>query len=329
MRPLSKNTNSISLTVFPITSNIEIYFPPSNPPKGALMLQNNFNGRPTHILENKFVRIETLATSARIVRLIPSGKANLFANLGNESATTPYGDFYFHGGHRFWHAPEAMPRTYIPDNDGATLSEIPGGVRIDQPTEPWTFIAKSMEIRLNPDRPQVIIRHEMRNEGSWSVELAPWALTMLRQGGVAILPQPQGNTDAAGLLANRLLAIWPYTQINDPRLILRDDCILIKADPALPPIKIGYFNPLGWQAYWIDGLLFVKRFDAIPTASYPDGGCNTESYCNNKFIELESLGPLTTLAPGATLVHNETWELYDSLEQSFIPAEVVEYLSGK
>jgi hypothetical protein len=293
------------------------------------MTPNNFNGLPIHILENKFVRVETLVNSARIVRLIPSGGSNLFVDLGNETTSTFYGDFHIRGGHRLWHSPEAMPRTYLPDNDGATLSEIPGGVRIDQPAEPWSHIAKSMEIRLNPDRPQVIVHHELRNDGAWSVELAPWALSMMRQGGVGIFPQPQGNTDSAGLLANRFIAIWPYTKLNDPRLMLRDDCILVKATPSLPPIKIGYFNPQGWQAYWIDNTLFVKRFDAIPGANYPDGGCNTETYCNDKFIELESVGQLVQLAPGATIVHNETWELYGDLQQSFIPAEIAEILTKK
>ena len=293
------------------------------------MPQTDFNGWPTRVLENQFVRVETLSGSARIVRLTPAGKANLFADLGNKSVPTPYGDFYFRGGHRLWHAPEAMPRTYAPDNEGATISEIPGGVRIDQPTEAWTHIAKSLEIRLNPDQPQILLRHEMRNDGPWTVELAPWALTMLRLGGVGIFPQPVGNVDSAGLLANRQLSIWPYTQLGDPRLLLRDDCILIKATPALPPIKIGYFNPHGWEAYWMEGTLFVKRFEALPDAVYPDGGCNAETYCNHEFIELESLGPLTRLAPGATVLHNETWELYDSFEQSFIPPQIQELLARK
>jgi hypothetical protein len=291
------------------------------------MTTNDFNGWPTHVLENKFLHLETLAASARIVRLIPTGNKNLFVDLGNDTMPTSYGDFYLRGGHRFWHAPEAMPRTYLPDTDGANLSEIPGGVRIDAPIEIWTHVTKSMEIRLNPDRPQVMVRHEMRNDGAWPVELAPWAITMMRQGGVGIFPQPQGNVDSAGLLPNRQITIWPYTRIDDPRLLLRDDCILVKAVPSLPPIKIGYFNPHGWQAYWIDGLLFVKRFDAAPDANYPDGGCNTETYCNDKFIELESLGPLTKLAPGATIIHNETWEIYDSLDQPFIPTPIVDLLT--
>jgi hypothetical protein len=286
------------------------------------MKQTEFNGWPTEILENQFMRLEYLANSARIVRLTPAGKPNLFANLGSKTTPTPYGDFSFHGGHRFWHAPESMPRTYIPDNSGATVSQVPGGVRIYQPADSWTHIAKSVEIRLNPNRPQAILRHELHNEGAWPVELAPWALTMLRLGGVAIFPQALGNVDPAGLLPNRQISLWPYTRLDDARLVLRDDCILVRATPQLPALKIGYHNPHGWQAYWIDGALFVKRFDALPDAAYPDGGCNTETYCNDLFIELESLGALSRLEPGETVTHHETWELYDSLDQAFIPEQI-------
>jgi hypothetical protein len=291
------------------------------------MQQSEFNGWPTTILENKFVQLEFMSSAPRIVRFNPIGKPNMFADMGREGVETPHGTFYFRGGHRLWHSPEAMPRTYIPDNEGATVSEIPGGVRIDQPTEVVTHITKSIEIRLNPDRPQVILRHELRNDGLWDVELAPWALTMFRLGGVAIFPQPVGNTDPAGLLANRQVSIWPYTKVNDPRLVWRDDCILIRAEPSLPPVKIGYFNPHGWEAYWLDGVLFVKQFDTQPGAMYPDGGCNTETYCNHKFIELETLGSLVKLAPGMTVIHNETWEIYDQLDQPFIPPQVVGFLT--
>lgn len=290
------------------------------------MRQGDFNGWPTIILENQFFTLEILSDSTRIVRLTPSGKTNIFADLGNESIPTPYGDFYFRGGHRLWHSPEAMPRTYIPDNEGAVMNEIPGGVRIDQPAEPWTHISKSIEIRLNPERPQVLLKHELRNDGAWTVELAAWALTMLRTGGVGIYPQPSETVDSAGLLANRQISIWPYTKINDPRLIFRDDYILLDAKPNLPPIKFGYFNPHGWQAYWLDQVLFVKRYSSIADQKYPDAGCNTETYCNNKFIELESLSPLTKLSPGATIIHSETWEVYDSLDQPFISAELQDAL---
>jgi hypothetical protein len=97
---------------------------------------SDFHGEPTYILGNEFVQLEILVNSARIVRLTPQGRTNLFADTGKAAIETPYGNFYLRGGHRLWHAPEAMPRTYIPDNEGALFKEIPCGVRVDMPAEP-------------------------------------------------------------------------------------------------------------------------------------------------------------------------------------------------
>lgn len=288
---------------------------------------SDFQGEPTRVLENEHVKLEYLENSARIVRFYPLGKENIFAEIKRTPVSTPYGDFYFRGGHRLWHAPENIPRTYIPDNEGATISDIPNGVRIEMPPEPWTHIAKVIEIELNPEKPQVILRHELRNEGAWAVEFAPWTITMFKQEGIGIFPQPVGKVDDAGLLSNRRLSLWPYMQINDPRLILRDDFLLVQATSNLPPIKFGYFNPHGWMGYWIDDALFVKRFDVQEDAKYPDNGCNVESYCNHEFIELESLGELTTVAPGQTVLHNELWEIYETLDVPFIPIEIKKLIS--
>lgn len=283
---------------------------------------SDFQGEPTRVLENEHVKLEYLENAARIVRFYPGGKENIFAEMKKEPVSTPYGNFYFRGGHRLWHAPENMPRTYIPDNEGAMVSDIPNGVRIEMPPEPWTHIAKAIEIELNLEKPQVILRHELHNEGPWAVEFAPWALTMFKQGGVGIFPQPVGNVDDAGLLSNRQLSLWPYTQIDDPRLILRDDFLLVRATPSLPPLKFGYFNPHGWIGYWIDDMLLVKRFNAQANVKYPDNGCNVESYCNHEFIELESLGELAVVAPGQTVIHNELWEIHETLDVPFIPIEI-------
>ena len=160
----------------------------------------------------------------------------------------------------------------------------------------------------------VTLNHDLRNEGLWPVELAPWALTQLKLGGVAILPQPIGDIDEDGDAANRHLVLWPYTQWGDPRLKLREAAILIEARPQLPPVKVGYPNPLGWLAYWRAGVLFTKWFRHQPGQNYPDRGCNAESFCNHRFIELESLGPLTRLEPGQSVRHMETWELSTSLQ---------------
>ncbi len=94
------------------------------------------------------------------------------------------------------------------------------------------------------------------------MELAPWAITQLRLGGVAFFPQTVGKLDGPGLLPNRNLVLWPYTRLADPRLSLNDDLHLIHANPDPHAVKIGYLNRAGWAAYLSGGVLFVKRWKA-------------------------------------------------------------------
>ncbi len=290
---------------------------------------SDFQGLPTRTLSNGLVSFEYLADAGpRIVRLSAFGSENLFADVPT-TVTTPYGDFFFRGGHRLWFAPEMLPRTYIPDNDGVTVEELTDGVRLRGSTQIETGITKVIEIYLSMDQALVTIKHTLQNDGLRQVELAPWALTMFRLGGTVILPQPVGNADQYGLLNNRILALWPYSRINDPRLVLRDDYILIRAYSNPSPLKIGYYNPLGWMAYCLNDILFRKTFDLSSGATYPDGGCNAESYCNGQFVELESLGSMVRLEVGGKVCLTETWELYQGLNVPFLSDEICEFLSTK
>jgi hypothetical protein len=288
----------------------------------------DFHGEPTRVLQNEFVTLEHLVDAARIVRFAPKGKPNLFADLGLSPLHTPHGDLRLRGGHRLWHAPEAMPRTYMPDNEGAVVTDAEQAVQIEMPAEPWTGIAKTVQIELAGDGPQVTIRHRLRNEGAWPVELAPWAITMLRLGGIGIFPQPSEAVDQAALLPNRHFSLWPYALSQDPRFTLRDDFVIVDGSPRLPPLKFGYFNPFAWMGYWIDGILFVKRFEVLEGGRFPDGGCNSECYCNDQFIELESLGPLGRIEPGKEVEHTEIWDLYDDLDTSLVTTEARTYIDG-
>ena len=282
---------------------------------------SDFFGLPTGILENDQIHLEYLLTAGpRIVRFSTQDGPNLLVELPDFYIDTTLGSFYFRGGHRLWCSPELLPDTYCPDNEDLVVENMEAGIRLVQPNR--NGISKIMEIQLCPDQATVRLSHHLFNRGSRPVKLAPWAITMLPLGGTAILPQPIGNADPEGLLNNRFLALWPYTRLRDERLVLRDDYILIQAKPGLPPLKIGYYNPHGWLAYWRDGCLFRKCFDVRVGAIFSDNGCNAETYCNDHFMELESLGPLTILKPGEGVNHIETWELYDTLNVPFLPDEI-------
>ena len=279
----------------------------------------DFFGLPTSHLENDFIQLDYLTKSGpRIVRFSLQNEPNLLAELPDLKVETPSGPYSFYGGHRLWRSPETLAESYEPEDNNLVTSIIPNGVRLE--IELKQGIKKQIFIELAQDKPQVTLTHTITNLHNEEITIAPWALTMLKMGGVAILPQPCGNSDTDGFLHNRSYSLWPYSRITDERVIWGDDVILIKAEPELPPFKIGYFNSHGWMAYWVDGLLFKKSFEVSGSSDYPDGNCNSESYCGNRFIELESLGTLKQLKNGESTTLVETWEVFPQLDVPFLPS---------
>jgi hypothetical protein len=275
-------------------------------------MNGNYFGLPTTLITNQHLTLEFLSQAGpRIVRLfLGESKENLLKEAPNESIETSYGNYHFRGGHRLWHSPESMPRSYLPDDEGLVVEQTAQGVRLIGPVEAPTGIQKSIEICLHQEKPFVTLIHRLINQGVWPVELAPWAITQLPLGGMAILPQTKTPLDKTGLLPNRHLVLWPYTSWEDPRLQLHDDFILIKAEGKTPPVKVGYANSNGWLGYLRNAILFCKKYSHDTNATYPDFNSSTECYCNNRFIELETIGPLTRLEPGQSTQHVETWEIY-------------------
>jgi hypothetical protein len=125
------------------------------------------------------------------------------------------------------------------------------------------------------------------------------------------------------LLPNRYLTLWPYSDLNDPRISWGTRYKLLQQDETVRrPFKFGLSVPGGWAAYAHSGSLFLKRFTFQPDASYPDNNVNVELYTNHRFLELESLGPLRTLAPRAFLDYEEEWRLFKDVGPVVTEADV-------
>lgn len=264
-----------------------------------------------HALENDTLRLlVTRAVGPRILSFGFKGGENLFAELPDFVTDCPgSGTFHFYGGHRLWHAPEEPARTYLPDDSPVDISTFENGLRATQQTEPKTGLQKSIEITMAAESAQVTLTHRIANRGLWDVTCAPWAITQFKPGGTAVFPQIKTDT---GVLPNRALTLWHYTDMTNSNVHWGSNYILVQANMT-SPFKIGFPNPRGWQAYWLNGALFVKHADYNAQAEYYDYGSSSESYCNGKFIELETLAPITTIAPGATATHIETWNLYKDI----------------
>ncbi|HET9910000.1 MAG TPA: hypothetical protein VFQ23_25350 [Anaerolineales bacterium] len=277
------------------------------------MKYGNFHGHKSVILENVHFQVECLAQAGpRVVRLIPAWTGeNLFAEVPDFTTKTTLGEYQYFGGHRLWYAPESLSRTYSPDSHGISIKEVQDGLRLTGMDEPGTGIQKTLTIQISPTRSFIILQHKLQNNGRATVRLAPWAITMLRPTGVAILPQQHGNLDDDGVMPNRRFALWPYSRWDDVRLQLGDEFVIIKGDNTnSSPLKLGYFNPHGWLGYLCNDVFFVKRFGVRRDKEYADYGSNSEIYTNDRITELESLGPILDLNPHEDVVHTETWEVY-------------------
>ena len=89
----------------------------------------DFQGLHTRTLTDGLISLDILLTGGpRIVRFLAFGGENLLADIPT-IVHTEYGDFSYRGGHRLWHAPEAIPRTYIPDDHGVSIAELSDGGR--------------------------------------------------------------------------------------------------------------------------------------------------------------------------------------------------------
>lgn len=214
-----------------------------------------------------------------------------------------------YGGHRLWHAPEHPVRTYLPDNAPIEWHWDGQHLQLRQPIEPQTGIQKEMV--LTPAADSLRVCHRLINCNLWAVQLAAWALSVMRPEGVALIPQEPYRPHPDALLPVRSVALWAYTDMSDPRLKWGKHLIQVRQDPhALAPLKIGVSNTRGWAAYWLGETLFVKRYAYTPDTDYPDRGCNTEVFTNAAMLELETLSPLTTLPPAGVLEHVEQWSLH-------------------
>lgn len=260
----------------------------------------------------------TLDRGPHIIRCGIAGKPNMFKedpekNLTKQLPKAGYFDsdiWHNFGGHRFWVSPEAYPQSYYPELNAVDYELIENGVVLKQKPQEFTQIQLTMTVTM-AENGEITIVHTVTNKGAWPVELAPWALSVMDAGGVEAVPQATRDTD---LLANRVLSVWAYTEMDDPRVHWGKKYIILKQDTnSTVPFKIGTNNEHGYAAYFLNGCLFIKSYEPVEGGKYPDFGVSYETYTNEEFLEMETLGTLKSIAHGESHSHTEKWNLYDNV----------------
>lgn len=265
----------------------------------------------TYTLSNGTIELViTAEVGPRIIRFGFVDDVNEFCEVADDLGKTDGDEWRMYGGHRFWHAPEQAGRTDLPDNTPVEITKEGNVIQVIQPTENETGLQKTLLITMGDDN-HVHIEHRLSNYSLWAVECAPWALSVMTTGGQAILPLPPRIPHGEALLPANSLTLWTYTNMGDPRWTWGDKYIMLQQDEnATMPQKIGAEIKDGWAAYLREGHLFVKCFDYHKDATYPDLGCNFETFTNDFMLEMESLAPMQRIEPGTTAVHHEDWYLF-------------------
>lgn len=261
----------------------------------------------------------------RIIRYGFVGGQNVFKEFAEQIGKTGEEKFQLRGGDRVWKAPEDPIATWAPDNVPVEITPTPTGLVARAPVEPLSNLQKEIEVSLAPSGTEVTVSHRITNHSLYTLEFAPWVLTMMSPGGTEITGFPPRGRHPINLEATNPLVMWAYTNLADKRLTFTKKYLALRQDPNNSEAqKVGLFNKDTWAAYLINGEAFVKRATADPSKTYTDFGCSFETFTNNDFLEIETLGPMTKVAPGKTVEQVEHWSLHRNVKLGALTDDAID-----
>ena len=266
-------------------------------------------------LENRQIElIVTQEVGPRVIRAGFVGEQNLFKEYPEQMGKMRGDEWRIYGGHRLWHAPEAIPRTYYPDNRPVAVAGENTLLVLTSEIEITTGIQKKIILEISENENRVKVTHQLYNHNLWPIEFAAWSLSVMTSGGMAIVPQEPFVAHTDLLTPVRPMALWGYTDMSDPRWRWGKRYVTLKQrTDTKAPTKVGFGNSLGWVAYAVNHYLFLKIFSYCAGATYPDYGSSTELFTNQDMCEVETLSSLKMVAPGEALEHVENWFFYKNI----------------
>ena len=260
----------------------------------------------------------------RVIRYAFAGGQNLFKEFEQQMGKSGEKEWQPRGGHRLWISPEDPIASYALDNSPIHAELHSGSIVLIGNVEKETGLQKQITVKLAPTGSRVEVVHRITNRSGKPYRLAPWALTMMAQGGVGITGFPPRGTHPKDLPPTNPLVMWAYTDFSDSRWRFTKKYLILRQDAKNSvPQKAGTFNKNTFGAYLLGSDLFVKTSKASDPMQQPDYGCSYETFTNADFLEQETVGPLSNVQPGASVEHTEHWSLHKNVKiSSWTDAEI-------
>lgn len=261
----------------------------------------------------------TIDVGPRIIRFGYIGGQNIMCD--NRGVMAPKDDDEFQnffgkgkkweilGGHRIWTSPESYPESYYPDLDPVKYEITEHGAIFTPNAEMENGMQKQLEVKMDPDSANMYVTMRVTNISDKPQEFSIWGLTVSAQHGTLIIPM---NTNDTGLLANRNISVWPYTNLADSRVHFGKKYVTLRQDINIKQsFKLGFDLNQAEAYYCLGEDIFKKSYDTYhPHEKYPDNNCSFETFTNDSFIEVESLSPFKSVNPTETVSLTEQWSMH-------------------
>lgn len=213
--------------------------------------------------------------------LLPRADATKWANYGGDKCWPAPQSAWLQQTGRNWPPPPAF-------DAGPVQATVEGhAVVLASPIDPSFGVQMLRTVMLDPIHPRMSILTEFRKLQGPPVKLAIWTITQLADPEAILVPvsasfprgyQPLLEAEPAALERQGRLLSFRRNSINFNKIGSDSSCVA-----------------------WL-GKNLALRIDAESGPGvYPDGGCLIEVYTNpdpQKYVELETLGPLQILRPG-------------------------------
>jgi len=245
-----------------------------------------------------------------------------------------------YGGNKTWPAPQgwdgphqwAGPPDPVLDSGRFTVTASePGRVVVQSPPDPRSGLQITRQVTLDPLAARLSLAREMRNVSHRPVRWSLWDVTQLACGQIDAAGRDDVRPGCRIYLPVSVSGEGYsvlYGPEDSPQFRLAEPGLLV-VDYAAALGKIGADDRAGWVAFAdADGdgdgdWVLAHQFAYHEGLEYPDGGVSVEVWTHGPgvasgvdfsaphlrdfFMEMEVLGPLVSLAPGASARETITW----------------------
>lgn len=196
----------------------------------------------------------------------------------------------------------------------------PRSAQMTSPVMPDSGLQLGREFTLAAGSSHLRCTQWIHNRGARPLSIFHWGRTFVPTGGIAVAPLAAGGRFPRGYALGGPRGVIDYLPEPEPNVRVREGVLEILGPPR--KAKFSFEVDPGWLAYLAPaGLLFIKTFSVFRDRRYGDlaaanasiwyGSCeNTPRWLEQAFpVEIEPIGPLEMLAPGASAVFTEDWWL--------------------